>query len=330
MIRIFRHILFFALVGVRGIIAYGQEDNSFFTDSVFKSSRPAGDLNFHFNNLNFFKNNEYFNNLEEGMTRPGYYVLPVFQYQLSGKTRITAGGIFLKYSGKKVFDVVEPVFSVNQMITEKFRIIFGSLEGNLNHQLPEPVFRFENIFDENIENGLQFLYSGKKLRSDIWLNWENFIETNDTDQERFTVGISNKYRFNETGLVRFSLPATILFKHRGGQINTGAYLQTLVNSYTGIEAEIVPEKNCLCLSSLALSCYVFGFKDLSFHYEICFLSFHKGCFLRFPVDHRILVCLPLLFPARRTAFSVHIDDQSLHRRSKETADFKTAIQPQPW
>lgn len=69
-------IMFLAFNGV----LCGQVDNSILSGSVPQFPQIPESFYFHFENLNFIKNNEYFNRLEEGRTLIGYYLTPCLDY----------------------------------------------------------------------------------------------------------------------------------------------------------------------------------------------------------------------------------------------------------
>ena len=73
------------------------ELNSFFVQA------DSQKLFLHIENKNFFKNNEYFNRLNEGYTLLGFVAQPSLVYSPGKTTRLEAGGSFLKYSGRSNF-----------------------------------------------------------------------------------------------------------------------------------------------------------------------------------------------------------------------------------
>ena len=68
--------------------------------SPFFAPADSQKLMVHIGNKNFFKNNEYFNPLNEGLTLPGVIIEPTLIYYPGSTTRIEGGVSFLKYFGK--------------------------------------------------------------------------------------------------------------------------------------------------------------------------------------------------------------------------------------
>ena len=208
---------------------------SFYRDQEL-DTKWSNSIGFRVENSNFLKNNEYFNNIIEGYTLIGWFLNPKFVYYPAKNVRIEAGGHFLMYDGTDKFTKVLPTLSVQYKVSKSVDIVLGTLYGNVNHHMIEPVFRYEYFFTDNIENGLQVLIKKKHYRGDIWINWQNYIFKGDDDQEVFTLGLSNYFLLtNPESNHRLSIPLQILFVHHGGQINeTSKKMQTHNNSAIGL------------------------------------------------------------------------------------------------
>ena len=122
------------------------------------------------------------------------------------------------------------------MIGPHLDFVLGSLYGTINHKLIEPLFQFEKYYENNVENGLQFLYHNRYIESDLWVNWERFIFPNSPYKEEFTTGFSNTIKFTgEKNKWVVFIPVQVLIAHRGGQIDTSSVkLETLMNAATGL------------------------------------------------------------------------------------------------
>jgi len=266
-----RQILFAFILIALSKFLYCQVDNSIFSCPVPQLQHEPHLLYFHFDNLNFFKNNEYFNKTEEGKTLIGYYFTPTLDFYVSDKTMIRGGVNLLKYSGTSGFGKFQPVFSIYHALSKNFCLVFGSLESSLFHVLPEPMFSFDRLIEHHLENGLQFIFNDTIIYSDTWLNWEKFIVDNDHEQERFTAGTSERFRIIKINNLDISLPVAITFKHRGGQVNkSGKTIQTITNSFTGLSFEYHPPDCAGRINSLNFDCNLYGFKDLSPNHELPF------------------------------------------------------------
>ena len=96
------NLLFTSLLLLTSFVTFGQINNQ-----VFDSYKPVieSDSNkiwITFENQNFLHNNEYFNNLYDGITYIGTNYTPALQYQPATNLRLQAGWYFLKYSGRDV------------------------------------------------------------------------------------------------------------------------------------------------------------------------------------------------------------------------------------
>jgi len=240
-----------------------QTDNSLYYTFKNISDSDYNKLHLSIENCNFLKNNEYFNNFSDGYTLIGYYLKPELEYYPGTKSRITAGIHLLKYSGINKYSQYIPTFSFTHQFSNSYTIIFGTLKGTLNHKLVEPVYKFERYFENNVENGLQFLINTKYFDADIWSDWNKFIFKGETSQEEFVFGLSSQLKLTQAeSEIEVSIPIQFIGKHKGGQINiSDEKVQTLLNSITGLCLTYHTNNNLL--RSVALKNYIIFYNDLS-------------------------------------------------------------------
>jgi hypothetical protein len=225
-----------------------------------QTGAQSGELSLRIKNINFVKDNEYFNNIRtsrfilisslpgyvdkslwiEGYTLVGFFFQPELVYSPSRKVNIRAGAHLLKYSGLKKFSQVKPVFSATLSLMEHTSLTIGSLSGSDRHQLFDPHFNSERIYSDYSEDGFQVITSNDHLFSDNWLSWENFIIKGDSTREIFTTGESFKYTSSPVAdFLQFEVPVQVQFKHFGGQIsNFPEHIETYFNLATGLRVNI--------------------------------------------------------------------------------------------
>jgi hypothetical protein len=86
-----------------------------------------------------------------------------------------------------------------------------------------------------VEYGMQFLLHTKRVKSDLWLDWEHYIMPGDTASERLTVGTNTRVNLFSGKNWSLSLPFQGLIIHSGGQLEPGPhYISTLMNGLTGL------------------------------------------------------------------------------------------------
>lgn len=223
--------------------ASGQEYLSLFKVNERLQASDSNKLFLFVRNTDFFKNNEYFNEIYEGYTLPGFNIETGLTYYPTSRARISGGVHLLKYSGKKSFNQVVPVVSAQIEITPDLDFVIGTLYGTANHNMAEPLYAMERVLSNPVENGLQFLYHGSRIHADVWLNWERFIEPRDTFQEMLSQGISSEFFIlPPSGKFVLSVPLQTVAVHHGGQINNSAsHMQTLLNALTGLKLSFHPE-----------------------------------------------------------------------------------------
>lgn len=116
-------------------------------------------------------------------------------------------------------------------------LLFGNLEGSLNHRLIEPLYDFERLLDNRLETGIQFQTIRDDLFLDMWIDWQKMIYNNDPEQERFVSGLSLHKQVIK-GTWPLSVITQLLVSHRGGQINVNPPpLETVMNSAVGLEVQ---------------------------------------------------------------------------------------------
>ena len=218
-------------------LIYSQGFNEFFNA---KAKQDSSLLSLSVENTNFVFNSEYFNNFNVGHTLLGYFIKPEVTYKPFEKVNFSGGVFIQSYFGEKSLTKFRPVFSINYKASKHTNIIFGDISGTINHNLPEPVFNTELYLTENIENGLQILYKGTRLKTDFWVNWEQFIFPDSSFPEIFTAGLSNVLRLTRIESKHdFSLKFSGIATHTGGQIeHRGVPVQTLANTVSGFDYNI--------------------------------------------------------------------------------------------
>lgn len=211
-----------------------QLNNQVFEDRMALDPADSGKLFAGVNAMGFFKNNEYLQTLIEGYTLFGYQFQPFLSYHLTPNIRIDAGGFFQQDFGNSKVSTAAPVFSVKWKSND-FSVIFGTLEGSLNHKLIEPLYDFERVLNRRLETGLQFQYNRDGLFADVWFDWQYMQYWQDTRQEQFVGGLSVQKRVLKLGSGELFVPFQVVARHQGGQLDVaGIAIQTVVNSAVGL------------------------------------------------------------------------------------------------
>jgi hypothetical protein len=247
------------------ILAFIQLDAQTFQSfaSSYKESADTKEreLNFRFESLGFFQNNEYVSDLVNGYTLTGAMFRPKLSYSPVNDLYVEIGGHLIKYNGKDNLTNVQPWFSARYRLSERFSVVTGNLDQTNQHGLPEQLWEPERIYTDKPEAGLQFLYTGKKLNAQTWVNWEQFIQKNDPYQERFTVGITANYCAFNRSRATLKMPFEVLFYHQGGEININPNgprprVQTHVNFGAGLDLAIKLGQK---IKSLDINWHRFGY-----------------------------------------------------------------------
>lgn len=217
------------------ITAYATEaQTNFAFEDVYThvdTTRNEGDLLLRITDVNFLKNNEYFNHHVEGYTLIGYRIAPSLVYYIRNNVLLEAGADIVQYGGTDKYDHIYPKASVHWQINRTWHMSMGSLNGHMAHQLPESVWEPERQLVDEPEIGLQISANHNIINAEAWLNWQQFIKKNDTIPEKLTVGL----RMDVTPTpkdanLHIAIPMSMIISHIGGQIsNYPDKMQSLTN-----------------------------------------------------------------------------------------------------
>lgn len=204
--------IFILIIGLKASAhSADKESNHPLLNNTFEKDSNA--LYFNLYDANFLWNNEFFNPIVNGYTLIGYFLTPEFQYHFSPKIKIQGGVHLLKYSGVESFSTVAPTYSATYTNSD-FSLIMGTLNGTVNHRLPEPLLFTERYFTNNLENGVQYLLNKEKFHMDLWLDWQTFIFPMDNKQEELVAGLALFPTPIKNENWEFKLPLSLLAKHR--------------------------------------------------------------------------------------------------------------------
>ncbi|MBL7864116.1 MAG: hypothetical protein JNK10_04525 [Cyclobacteriaceae bacterium] len=213
---------------------WGQLNNRVFEDRLLIEPADSGKLFAGINALGFFKNNEYKQTIIEGYTLFGYQFQPYISFQPIKNIRIDAGIYLQQDFGNSKISTTAPVFSMKWK-SKDFSVIFGTLEGSLNHRLIEPLYDFERVLNRRLETGVQFQVNREDLFVDAWFDWQYMQYLNDSKQEQFVGGLSLQKRILRLGSGFLSVPLQAVARHQGGQLDmSGLGVQTIVNTAVGL------------------------------------------------------------------------------------------------
>lgn len=232
-LRSMKKIFLILLIFLGSYAGHSQLDNTAFDQLQPIVADDSNALFIGVNALGFNKNNEYFNDIADGFTLFGFQFNPYVSYQV-GERFMFSGGLYLqKDFGNDDFSEIAPTFTAQYTFLDG-RVLFGTLEGATSHQLIEPLFDFERVLVNRLENGFQFKMDKPDFFLDLWVDWQNMIYPGDNDQEEVTAGLSFRKRIIDKG-AKISLPVQALVFHRGGQIDSSPLpLQTYLNTALGL------------------------------------------------------------------------------------------------
>lgn len=245
------------------ILLWAQLDNSAFLDDNPIDTTQENQINLKWHNLNFTKNNEYFNKITDGYTLFGTQFSPQITFQPSKNIRLDVGVYMWKDYGNSKLSQVAPLFTFNYQ-KNRHRFLFGNLQGNLNHLYIEPLFDFERIMINRLENGIQYINKGQNYFFDSWINWERMLYPKENSLEKVSGGISSYYNVFNKNRFTIQVPFQTVLMHEGGQIDySDRNLISLINTATGLSFEYKISEHGI-FKSIKADNYFTHFYDFSF------------------------------------------------------------------
>ncbi|MFD3000263.1 hypothetical protein ACFS7Z_07815 [Pontibacter toksunensis] len=268
--------------------AQAQLNNNALRQRVPVVGENANDIRIGLYAFGFSKNNEYFNKIADGYTLFGYHFNPELIYYPAPFVRVEAGVFLWKDFGSSGYQDISPTFTV-KIQKENWALLFGTLEGNLNHGYIEPLYDFERVILNRLENGLQYQLNTHPITLDAWIDWNNMLYRGEEDQEKVSGGaavnillLEQEGKGNTADSLRLTLPIQFTAQHLGGQIDASPLpLTTVANAAIGFELEKKYSRKVL--HRLYTKNYIIGYKDFSDEFQLPYTQGY-GVYLNAGVD----------------------------------------------
>jgi hypothetical protein len=228
-------------------------DQRFRLDSIQK-------LSFRFNSLGFVRNNEFFGPIADGYSLFGYQLNPRITYQPAPNVVLEAGVFFKSDFGQERITQLAPTFTV-KFRHRNWNYLFGTLEGSVSHNLIEPLYNFERLLQQRIENGLQINHQTDRTFFDGWISYLQNTRPGYTRQEQFWGGISSEFSLIHKPGFRLTIPLQLTVFHAGGQnIVSPLPVRTALNAAGSVSLTWLNGVSGF-LRSVRLDTYVVGYSE---------------------------------------------------------------------
>lgn len=149
-------VFFLLILLIVSYFSEAQVNNQALLHAIPLKEGNANEIRINVQALGFVKNNEYFNKIADGYTLFGYQLQPSVSYQPSKDVIIQAGVLLWKDFGAAGYEDIAPTFTI-KLRRKQWELLFGTLEGNLNHGYIEPLYDFERLVSNRLEHGVQYL-----------------------------------------------------------------------------------------------------------------------------------------------------------------------------
>lgn len=256
-------VLTLSLLVLCVIRAAAQFDQTALENKTQPDSGKVGELHLNFYNFNYVRNYEYFNGFQDGYTLYGSQLLPQFTYYAHPNLAVTAGGFFRKDFGTPGIFKAQPLFSLKYKKRD-LSLIFGVLEGNIEHHYIEPIFDFERKITDPIQYGTQLKIERSRFFLDSWIAWERMIYKPSPVKEQIAGGVSAEVAIIDKSNGKLTIPVQFLAFHEGGQIDVknNVPLSTLLNGAIGVKfLRSMPDHTLI--KGFFAEGYLVGYKDFS-------------------------------------------------------------------
>lgn len=200
-----------------GTAAAQLDNRAFFLDESTPHDEK-GELSLRTYMLGFLRNNEYFHPNEPGRTWFGFQFQPEAAYQLDQRTTVFGGLYYRQDFGNPEPRTIRPVWRV-RMAFDSLTLTLGNLYGSLQRDLPLPVYSFENVLEQRIEEGVQLNYRNRGIRAEAWADWRNMIYDGSNEPEEIWGGGRLAYRKDRKNYWA-EIGGLLTAYHEGGQIDS--------------------------------------------------------------------------------------------------------------
>jgi len=142
-------------------------------------------------------------------------ILPIYAAnQLNEYAKLEAGTVsFIRYGAEPI---IKPFLRLTVDLGNKQNLILGAL--NQSHDISQTLSLDNDLYKQQLEQGIQFISHNTKHSIDTWINWKT-AETSNTTEYFEVAGIYhwNAYKKNNLNLYTNS---QFFISHRGGQITS--------------------------------------------------------------------------------------------------------------
>lgn len=216
------------------LTVHAQSNDAYLYHRIRPADSLTNELHLNFYNFNYVRNYEYSNKFQDGYTLYGSQLEPTLIYYAHPNLAITAGAYLRKdFGGEGIYDA-KPLFNLKYS-KKNLTLVFGSLEGNVQHQYIEQLYDFEHKITKPISYGTQLLLEKERWRLDTWIAWQKMIYKGDAAKEEIVGGFTSDFTLFRSNNWKLTLPVQTLLYHAGGQIDVldEVPISTLLNAATG-------------------------------------------------------------------------------------------------
>lgn len=177
------------------------------------SAADIGDIRWT-NDFRFYGDNTEFGGpYRDGETILGGQLLSFFEVPVGERITILAGGYAdVRSGGDDDPNDSEPILSFRYRISDRSKLILGTLETERRHGLIDPIQVSTLELTRPVESGMQYLTAGEGWKFDGFINWQR--ENTPEHREAFDYGFVGEWKAG----AGFALEGQVHGYHVGGQL----------------------------------------------------------------------------------------------------------------
>jgi hypothetical protein len=219
-------------------LSFAQLDNQYLDHRIRPADSLSKTLSLGINNFNFVRNYEYANRFHDGYTLYGSQLETRLAYYAHPNFVISLGAYLRKdYGANGIYDA-QPLITATYA-KKDLSLIFGTIEGDVQHNYIEPLYNFEEKIQSPLRYGTQLILDKNAIKLDTWIAWQKMIYLGMAAKEEIVGGFTSEINLLKKNKWSISVPVQTYLYHAGGQIDVlkNIPISTLFSGAIGLKVQ---------------------------------------------------------------------------------------------
>lgn len=197
---------------------------------IAKDSVENKKVHFNADLLGYLNNLEYFNDYRKGDLFIGGEFKTGFSYKPIDNIEFAIGVYMRRATGdENGFTDIRPQFKA-EFKKNAYTMTIGDIHENNRHNLPDAIIKEQYVYEEGMEEGVQFQWDYRLFKADLWLATD--LLNTPEHREHLLSGFYNKIPLKD-----FTFESMIFWDHFGGQkyFPEGDYMRDAINGSVALK-----------------------------------------------------------------------------------------------